>query len=68
MKDEISLSEYQSLAYSLRRIKPLGVCCSNVLLEPLHVEPLEGRNEAQVKRTCILKCPECDKMYMSKWN
>jgi hypothetical protein len=68
MKDELSLSEYRSLAYSLRRIKPLGVCCSNVLLEPVHVEPLEGRNEAQVKQTCIVKCPECNKMYMSKWN
>lgn len=68
MKDEISLSEYRSIAYSLRRIKPLGVCCSNVLLEPVHVEPLEGRNEARVKRTCIVKCPECNKMYTSKWN
>ena len=48
MKEEISLSKYRSLAYSLRPIKPLGVCCSNVLLEPVHVEPLEGRNEAQV--------------------
>jgi hypothetical protein len=68
MIEEISLSEYRSLAYSLHRIKPLGVCCSNVLLEPVHVEPLEGRNEARVKRTCIVKCPECNKMYMSKWN
>ncbi|MGD9183382.1 MAG: hypothetical protein PVF26_19600 [Desulfobacterales bacterium] len=68
MNEEISLSEYRSLAYSLRRIKPLGVCCSNVLLEPVQVEPLEGRNEAQVKRTCIVKCPECNKMYTSKWN
>jgi hypothetical protein len=68
MKDELSLSEYRSLAYSLRRIKPLGVCCSNVLLEPVHVESLEGRNEAQVKQTCIVKCPECNKMYTSKWN
>jgi hypothetical protein len=68
MNEEISLSEYRSLAYSLRRIKPLGVCCSNVLLEPVHVEPLEGRNEAQVKRTCIVQCPECNKMYTSKWN
>ncbi len=68
MKEKISLSEYRSLAYSLRPIKPLGVCCSNVLLEPVHVEPLEGRNEAQVKRTCIVQCPECKKMYTSEWN
>ena len=58
MSKELSLSEYRSLAYSLGRIKPLGVCCSNVLLEPVHVEPLEGRNEAQVNRTCIVQCPE----------
>jgi hypothetical protein len=68
MKKKLSLSDYQSLAYSLRPIKPLGVCCSNVLLEPVHVEPLEGRNENQVKRTCIVKCPECNRMYTSKWD
>jgi hypothetical protein len=68
MNEEISLSEYRSLAYSLRHIKPLGVCCGNVLLETVHVEPRDGRNEAQVKRTCIVQCPECNKMYTSKWN
>ena len=68
MEEKISLSEYRNLTYSLRPIKPLGVCCSNVLLEPVHVEPLEGRTEAQVKRTCIVLCPECNKMYTSKWD
>ncbi len=68
MKQEMSLSEYQSLAYRLRRIKPLGVCCGNVLLETVYVEPLEGRSEVQIRRTCILQCPECDKMYTSKWD
>ena len=68
MEGKISLSEYRSLTYSLRPIKPLGVCCSNVLLEPVHIEPLEGRSEAQVKRTCIVRCPECNNMYTSKWD
>jgi hypothetical protein len=36
-------------------------------LEPVHVEPLDGRNEAQVNRTCIVQCPECNKMYTSTW-
>ena len=67
MPKKLSLAEYRSLAYTLRPIKPLGTCCSNVLLETVHVEPLEGRSKAQVKRTCIVKCPECSKMYVSKW-
>ena len=68
MNEKISLSEYRSLAFTLRPIKPLGVCCSNVILEPVHVEPLEGRHEAQVKRTCIVQCTECSRMYTSKWD
>jgi hypothetical protein len=68
MDKELTLSEYRSLAYTLRPIKPLGYCCSNALLETVHVEPLEGRSKAQVKRTFIVQCPECEKMYVSKWD
>jgi hypothetical protein len=67
MEKELTLSEYRSIAYTLRPIKPLGNCCGNVLLETAHVEPMEGRSKARVKRTCILKCPTCGKMYVSKW-
>jgi hypothetical protein len=67
MQKKLTLTEYRSLAYTLRPIKPLGNCCSNVLLETVHVEPLAGRSEAQVKQTCIVQCPECKKMYVSKW-
>ena len=59
MDKEFTLTEYRSLAYTLRPIKPLGTCCSNVLLETIHVEPLAGRSKAHVKQTCIVQCPEC---------
>jgi hypothetical protein len=59
MEKELALSEYRSLAYTLRPIKPLGTCCGNVLLETIHVEPLAGRSKAVVKQTCVVQCPEC---------
>ena len=67
MPKKLTLNEYRSLAYTLRPIKPLGNCCGNVLLETVHVEPLAGRSKAQVKQTSIVQCPECKKMYVSKW-
>ena len=67
MEEKPTLIEYRSLAYTLRLIKPLGSCCGNVLLETVHVEPLAGRSKTQVKQTCIIQCPECKKMYVSKW-
>ena len=68
MDKQRSLTEYRSLAYTLRRIKPLGTCCGNTLLETVDVEPLAGRLEVQVKRTCIVQCPECKKKYVSMWD
>ena len=68
MTEEISLKAYQSLAYTLRPIKPLGTCCGNTLLETVSIEPLAGRSEALVNRTCIVQCPECEKKYVSKWD
>lgn len=68
MRKKLTLNEYRSLAYTLRQIKPLGSCCGgNVLLETVHVEPLAGRSKAGVKQTCLVQCPECKKMYVSKW-
>jgi hypothetical protein len=67
MEKKLTLSEYRSLAYTLRPIKPLGTCCSNVLLEAVHVEPLAGRPKDHVKLSCIVQCPECQKMYVGKW-
>ena len=66
MKKMLTPSEYRSLAYTLPPIKPLGTCCSNVLLETIHVEPLAGRSKGHVKQSCIVQCPECSKMYVSK--
>jgi hypothetical protein len=68
MEKELNLSEYRSLAYTLRPIKPLGTCCGNVLLETIHVEPLADRSSAHLKRTCIVQCPECKKNYVSDWD
>ena len=68
MEEELTLPKYRSLAYTLRPIKPLGTCCSNVLLETIHVEPLAGRSKAHLKRSCIVQCPECKKMYVSQWD
>lgn len=68
MKKELTLAEYRSLAYTLRRIKPLGTCCGNTLLETIRVEPLAGRAKAQVKRTCIVQCPECKTKFVSPWD
>jgi len=67
MEKKLPLSEYRSLAYTLRPIKSLGTCCGNVLLEAIHVEPLAGRSKAQLNRSCIVQCPECEKMFVSKW-
>lgn len=67
MKKTLSLTEYRSLAYTLHPIKPLGTCCSNVLLETIHVEPLESKLQARRKQNCIVQCPECKKMYVSKY-
>ena len=60
------LSEYRSPAYTLHPIKPLGICCSSVLLETIHEEPIESRPQARGKRNRIGQCPECKKMYVSK--
>ena len=68
MDKKLTLTEYQSLAYTLRPIKPLGTCCGNTLLETVSIEPLAGRSKAQVKRTCIVECPECNTKYVSKWD
>ena len=68
MKKKLTLTKYRSLAYTLRPIKPLGTCCGNVLLETIYVEPLAGRSKAVVKQTCVVQCPECNKMYVSKLN
>ena len=67
MPKKLKLNEYRSLAYALRPIKPLDSCCGNVLLETVHVEPLAGRSKAQVKQTSIVQCPECKKMYVSRF-
>jgi hypothetical protein len=67
MENKLTLTEYRSLAYTLRPITPLGTCCGNVLLETIHIEPLAGRSQAAMKRTSIVQCPECKKMYVSKW-
>ena len=68
MEKELTLSEYRSLAYTLQQIKPLGTCCGNVLLETIHIEPLAGRSKAVVKQTCVVQCPECKTMYVSKFD
>ena len=68
MTEEITLSEYLRLSSGLRRIEPLGMCCSNALLETAYVEPLAGKTVPQTARTCIVRCPECKKMYISKWD
>jgi hypothetical protein len=65
MTKNLTLPEYRSLTYSLRKIKPLGVCCGNALLAIVHVEPLAGRKKTQVQQTCIIQCPVCKKMYIS---
>ena len=67
MPKKLTFTEYRSLAYTLRPIKPLGSCCGNVLLETVHIEPMASRSKIQVKQTCIVQCPECEKMYVSKW-
>ena len=68
MKKKLSLTEYRSLAYTLHPIKPLGTCCSNVLLETIHEEPLESKpQDHRRKKNCIVQCPECKKMYVSKY-
>jgi hypothetical protein len=68
MTETITLAAYRRLTYSLRRIEPLKECCGNAVLEPVHIEPLEGRDKSQVKRTCIVQCPECKRKYVSDWD
>ena len=63
----VSLSEYTSMSRDLEYIRPLEKCCSSSL-EVFQVEPLEGRNTLEVNCTCIVKCPDCGRQYMSKWD
>ena len=68
MTENITLAEYKKLCSGLPNIHPLSECCGAVLMKPTHVEPLEGRNTLEVDRTCILKCEDCGKMYLSRWD
>jgi hypothetical protein len=68
MPEELALSEYRKLAVDLPHLQPFGNCCSSALLNTVYVEPLEGRNTLEVDRTCILQCPKCEKMYVSRWD
>ena len=54
MKKKLSITEYRSLAYTLRPIKPLGTCCSNVLLETIHEEPLESKPQDHRRKKTVL--------------
>jgi len=67
MEKKLTQTEYRSLAYTLRSIKPLGMCCGNVLLETIYTEPIENSPKAHGKQNCIVQCPECKKMYVSKF-
>ena len=68
MTEPISLDEYQELSANIRFVEPLAECCGKPLVETVHIEPLEGRNTLEVNRTCILKCDECGRKYLSKWD
>lgn len=67
VENKLILTEYRSLAYTLRPIKPLGTCCSNFLLETIYVEPIESGQQIRRKRNCIVQCPECKNMYVGKY-
>ena len=66
LSTKISLSEYKSNIRDLAEIEPLQQCCTS-FPDIVQVEPLEGRNILEVKRSCIVQCPECGKSYVSKW-
>jgi hypothetical protein len=68
MAERITLVDYQTISQSLNHIDPLGICCGNALLLTVHVEPLEGRKKTEVKRTCVVQCPDCEKLYVSNWD
>lgn len=68
MTENLTLQQYQEVAVSLPFVQPLSECCGSVLAETVHIEPLEGRNTLEVDRTCMLRCKECGRMYVSKWD
>jgi hypothetical protein len=68
MPDTQDLSEYKEIVTNLPFIRPFKGCCSYPLVETLVVEPLAGRNPLEVDRTCVVQCPECKKIYVSRWN
>ena len=63
-----TISEYQDLATDLPFIQPFKGCCSSPLVVTIYVEPLAGRNPLEFERTCVVQCPECKKMYVSRWD
>ena len=63
----LDLAEYKSNLSDLPEIKPLQKCCTS-FMETVQVEPLEGRNTLEVERSCIVKCSDCGKRYISKWD
>ncbi len=66
MTNPESLTEYQQLATTLPFIEPCKGCCSFPLVETVYVEPLAGRNPSKIIRTCVVRCPECGKLYLSR--
>jgi hypothetical protein len=68
MSGKLTLSEYRKLAVNIPYLRPFEQCCTAVPPDTFQVEPLEGRNALEVDRTCIVQCPECKKLYLTRWD
>ena len=65
--DKMSLKEYRTKADQLETMEVTDNCCGK-LMDIIQVEPLEGKNIFRVTRTCIVRCPVCNKEYIGQYD
>lgn len=64
----LTLSDYLEMAKRLPCLWPEEQCCDASRLVPVHIEPLEDRSIFEVTLTCITKCENCGKEFVSWWD
>lgn len=64
----LTRKEYLRLAVDLPFLPLYGICCGSAFPDVVHVEPLEGSDDPEAGRSCIVQCGICKKMYVSRWD
>lgn len=63
----MTLTEYEEMAKDLPKMDIVDLCCGR-LMDIIEIEPLEGRDMLQFKRTCIVECPICKKKWIGDYD